>query len=326
MIDFNPEYIGNNTEKGLIRLAIVPPLLKQGDTVGIVTLGSPLAAEIINERIATLESFGFNVILGQSVYAQTGFLAGPAEERAADVMAMFANDDVSMILPTRGGVGVAGILPFLDFDFIRAHPKIVSGYSDITILLNTLTQFADLVTFHSLLLLDFRATTPVYNFNQFFAITSDLSATRIIENPPEIPQLSLIPGNVTGQIVGGNLTALISLLGTPYEIDTKGKILFLEEVHEPINTVYRYLEMLLEAGKFADCNGIIMGECTECSAAYFTSYRDLIDAMIVPLGKPLMIQVTTGHGFFKTAIPVGATVNLNTVQNSLTILEPTVHG
>lgn len=307
-------------------MAIVPPILKQGDTIGIVTLGSPLPAEIINERIVTLESMGFNVLLGQSVYAETGFLAGSAEMRAADVMTMFADNDVDMILPTRGGVGVAGILPFLDFNYIRTHPKIVSGYSDITILLNTLTQFANLVTFHSLLLLDFQISTPAYNFNQFFSITSNVSATRIIENPPEIAQLSLVPGNVTGQIVGGNLTAFISLLGTPYEIDTRGKILFLEDVHEPTNTVYRYLEMLEQARKFSDCLGIIMGECTECPAAYSTSYRDLIDAMIVPLGKPLMIQVTTGHGFYKTAIPVGATVNLNTIENRLTILEPTVHG
>lgn len=146
----------------------------------------------------------------------------------------------------------------------------------------------------------------------------------MIENPPNIPQISLVAGDVTGPIVGGNLTALISMLGTPYEIDTKGKILFLEETHEPVNTVYRYLNMLKLAGKFNDCIGIVMGECTNCPPAYNTSYMDLINEVIVPLGKPLMTNVMTGHGFYKAAIPIGAIANLNTNTNTFTITEPTV--
>lgn len=305
-------------------MAIKPPILRAGDTIGIVTLGSPLSAVTINERIRVLESTGLNVVLGQSVYAQTGFLAGSDIERAADLMNMFANDDVKMILPTRGGVGVAGILPYLDYDFISKHPKLISGYSDITILLNALAQFANLITLHSLLLIDFRASTPAYNYDQFFAATSVYAPTRKIDNPPAIPQLSIVRGNVTGPVVGGNLTSFIGTLGTPYEIDTKGKIVFLEETHEPVNTVYRYLNMLKLAGKFDDCIGIVMGECTNCITAYNTSYVDLINAVLVPLGKPLMINVTTGHGFYKAAIPVGATANLNTVNNTFTVTEPTV--
>lgn len=305
-------------------MAIRPTILEVGDTIGIVTLGSPLAPATINARIQVLESFGFNVILGQSVYDATGFLAGTAAQRANDLMNMFANDDVKMILPTRGGVGVAGILPFLDYSFIESHPKIVSGYSDITLLLNALAQKSNVITFHSLLLIDFRLNTPAYNYNQFFAATSAILETRVIDNPPGIPQISVIPGNVTGPIVGGNLTALISTLGTPFEIDTRGKILFLEETHEPINTVYRYIEMLRMAGKFADCIGIVMGECTQCPVAYNTSYTDLINGVIVPLGKPLLTNVTTGHGYYKAAIPVGAVANLDTVNNTFTVMEPTV--
>lgn len=305
-------------------MAIKPPILQAGDTIGIVTLGSPLARETINERIQFLESMGFNIVLGQSVYAQTGFLAGSDMERANDLMDMFANDAVKLILPTRGGVGVAGILPFLDYTFIQNNPKLISGYSDITILLNILAQKSNLITLHDLLLIDFRESTPAYNFNQFFAATSTLLEMRTIENPPEIPQISVVLGNVTGPIVGGNLTSLIGTLGTPYEIDTKGKILFLEETHEPTNTVYRYLSMLELAGKFDDCIGIVMGECTNCPSAYNTTYNDVINAVIVPLGKPLMTNVTTGHGFYKAAIPIGAMANLNTVNNTFTVVEPTV--
>ncbi|MEI3613454.1 S66 peptidase family protein [Pseudogracilibacillus sp. SO30301A] len=305
-------------------MAVRPSILEQGDTIGIVTLGSPLGPMVINRGIQTLENFGFNVVLGKNVYAATGFLAGSPEERAVDLMNMFENNTVKMILPTRGGVGVDGILPFLDYDVIRNNPKIISGYSDITTLLNTLTQMSNLITFHSLLLLDFRPSTPAYNYNQFFSATSVVLPSRVIENPQGIPQTSVIPGNVTGTIVGGNLTSLISSLGTPYEIDTEGKILFLEDTHEPTNTIYRYLNMLKLAGKFDDCVGIVMGECTNCPNAYNTSYADLINGVIAPLGKPLMTNVTTGHGYYKAAIPIGARANLNTVNNTFTVLEPTV--
>src|SRR5690625_1914988 len=153
-------------------MAIKPPILQFGDTVGIVTLGSPLAPAIINERIMTLSSYGFQVVLGESVYAQTGFLAGSPEMRAQDLMNMFTNENVKLILPTRGGVGVEGILPYLDYQLIQKNPKLISGYSDITILLNTLAQFSNLITLHSLLLVNFRQGEPTYNFDQFFSATS----------------------------------------------------------------------------------------------------------------------------------------------------------
>lgn len=305
-------------------MAIQPPMLRSGDTIGIVTLGSPLNADVINSRIEVLRSMGFNVVLGRNVYAQTGFLAGTDEQRAADLMTMFQNKQVKMILPTRGGTGVAGILPFLDFTVIRNNPKIVTGYSDITVLLNVLHQLVDLITFQSLLLIDFRSDTPAYNFNQFFSATSVSSPTRVIQNPPGIPLISRIPGNVTGTLVGGNLTSFVDTLGTPFEIDARGKILLLEETHEPTNTVYRYLNHLKLAGKFRDCAGIIMGECTGCLEAYGVSYEELIDEFIVPLGKPLMTNLTTAHGTYKAALPIGAAVNLNTTNNTLTVQEPTV--
>ena len=305
-------------------MKIKPPILQPGDTIGIVTLGSPLADSTINSRIETLKYLGFQVVLGQYVYAENGFLAGTDEQRASDLMNMFADDRVKMILPTRGGVGVAAILPYLDYTFIRNNPKILSGYSDITVLLNVLAQYSNLITFQSLLLIDFTTNAPAYNYNQFFTATSTFTAPRQIQNPPGIPQISRIMGNVTGPIVGGNLTSFVDTLGTPYEIDTKGRILLLEETHEPVNTVYRYMNALKLAGKFDDCIGIVMGQCTNCPVAYGVSYENLINKFAVPLGKPLMSNVTTAHGTYKAAIPIGATVNLDTVNNALTVLEPTV--
>lgn len=305
-------------------MAIKPPILRAGDTIGIVTLGSPLSADIINARVLTLRSMGFNVILGNYVYAANGFLAGTDQQRASDFMRMVVNPDVRMILPTRGGVGVAGILPFLDYPTIAQNPKIVSGYSDITVLLNVLNLFANLITFHSLLLINFTTTEPAYNFNQFFTATSTITPIRMIENPPGVPLIGRVGGNVTGPIVGGNLTSLVDTLGTPFEIDTRGRILFLEETHEPINKVYRLLNHLRLAGKFRDCIGIVMGECTDCLPAYGKTYDALINETLVPLRRPLLTNLASGHGVYKAAIPIGATVNLNTFNNTLTVLESTV--
>ncbi|WNQ10765.1 LD-carboxypeptidase [Paenibacillus aurantius] len=305
-------------------MALKPPRLQAGDTIGIVTLGSPLAPDIINSGLDVVRGMGFQVVLGKYVYANNGYLAGTEEQRASDLMSMFTNDQVKLILPSRGGVGVSGILPYLDFSVIRQNPKLITGYSDITVLLNALAQYADLITLQSLLLIDFRANTPAYNYNQFFAATSVVSETRPIVNPPNMPLVSRVPGNVTGPIVGGNLTSFIGTLGTPYETDTKGKILLLEETHEPINTVYRYMKHLQLAGKFDDCLGIVIGECTACQIAYGATYENLIQDFLVPLGKPLMTGLASAHGVYKAAIPIGARVNLNTEANTLTIVETTI--
>ncbi len=305
-------------------MAIKPPVLQSGDTIGLITPGSPIDAGIIDARVQFLRDRGFNVVFGKYVYSIDGIVSAPADKRAEDIMDMFKNPDVKMILPTRGGTGVQGILPFLDFDIIKENPKLISGYSDITVLMNSLYQYSDLITFHSLMLIDFRAETPAYNFNQFFTATSTFTSPRVIQNPPEMMLMSVTPGNVTGPIVGGNLTSIVNTLGTPYEIDTKGKILFLEEVHAPATMIFRFLTQLSMAGKFNDCLGIIMGECTNCPASYNTTYSDLINYFLVPFKKPLMINLATGHGRYKAAIPIGASVNLNTTNNTLTVLEPTV--
>ncbi|RUS45012.1 LD-carboxypeptidase [Cohnella sp. AR92] len=306
-------------------MAIQSPALRQGDTVGIVTLGSPLDAEVIRARIAYLEGMGFQVAVGRHVFDQNGFLSGTETERASDLMAMFADPKVRLILPSRGGVGVEGILPYLDFNLIRQCPKLLSGYSDITVLLNAIYQFSGVIALHSLMLIDFKPDTPAYNFNQFLAAASSASVPRLILNPPELPPMKgLVPGSVFGPLVGGNLTSLVGSLGTPFEIDTRGKVLFLEETHEPVNTVYRYLEQLKLAGKLHAAVGILMGGCTNCTDAYGKSYEDLIREFLVPLRKPLVSGIASGHGTYKAALPIGAFVHLDANQGKLALLEPAV--
>jgi muramoyltetrapeptide carboxypeptidase len=290
-----------------------------------VTLGSPiLNREAINTGIQTLRNMGFNVVLGRHVFSFGGIVAAPANERAKDLMDMITNPNIKLILATRGGTGVQSIFPYLDFDVIRQNPKIISGYSDITALLNIIYQLSNVITFHSLMAGDFQVNTPPYNFNQFFEATSTRTSPRVISNPPELPFISLVPGNVTGTIVGGNLTSLVNTLGTPYEIDTKGKILFFEETNAPSNTIYRFLLQLIMAGKFDDCIGIVIGQCTSCTVSYGTTFYNLINSLLVPIRKPIISNLATGHGYYKATIPIGATVQLNATEPSLRVLEATV--
>lgn len=305
-------------------MAIKPPKLQYGDTVGIVSLGSPMSETTIQARIQVVEQMGFRTLIGESVYVRTGFLSGSPQLRAQDFMNMINNDEVKWILPVRGGVGVAGILPYLDYGNIRTKPKIVSGYSDITILLNTLHQFSDLITYQSIMLTDFQASTPEYNFTQFFSSVMEPTAPRLVENPPNFPLFGPVPGTATGEIVGGNLTSFVDSLGTPYETDTRGKILFLEDTNESVNTIYRYLAHLEAAGKFRDCVGIVMGTCTNCSIAYDTTYNDLINGFLVPLGKPLLTNLQSAHDFYKACVPIGALATLDATNRTLTIIEDTV--
>lgn len=305
-------------------MAIQPPRLRVGDTIGIVSLGSPMSETTIQARIQVLEQMGFNTIIGESVYARTGFLSGSPQLRARDFMRMIYDDNVKWILPVRGGVGVAGILPFLDYAAIQSNPKIISGYSDITILLNTVYQFSDLITFQSLMLTDFQPSTPEYNFEQFFSSVMETQVPRSIDNPPDVPLLDLVPGVVTGEIVGGNLTSFVDSLGTAYETDTSGKILFLEDTNESVNTIYRYLAHLEAAGKFRDCAGIVMGTCTNCFVAYDTSYRDLINGFLVPLGKPLLTNLQSAHDFYKACVPIGTLATLDATNRTFTLQEDTV--
>ena len=301
-------------------------MLESGDTIGVVTLGSPILNQpAFNTGIRTLQEMGFQIVFGRYVQSFGGIVAAPPAARAEDLMSMFRNPDVKLILASRGGTGIQTIFPYLDYEVIRNNPRIISGYSDMTALLNQLYQAANLITFHSLMVADFNPGTSAYNFNQFFESTSTLISPRTIYNPPEIPLETLVPGNVTGPVVGGNLTSIVSTLGTPYEMDTTGKIFFIEEINAPTNTVYRYLTQLMMAGKFNQCLGIVVGQCTNCSVSYGTSFMDLINALLVPLGKPLITNLATGHGLYKATIPIGATANLNaTDEPSLTILEPAV--
>lgn len=295
-----------------------PPPLKKGDTIGVVTLGSPAKEEELNRGTAVLNNMGYHVLLGNYALSQN-FPATTATHRAQDLMEMFLNPSVKMILGLRGGTGVADILPLLDYSLIRLNPKILAGYSDLSILLNVITQFTGLVTFNAPMLLDIHAETPPFNLEHFLKIIS-LARPYSIKNPAHMPFISKVKGTAIGPLAGGNLTSIIGSLATPFEINTKGKILFLEDINESSTRVYRLLTHLLRAGKFHDVSGIIIGECTNCKTEYNTTYEQVIEKLLVPLGKPLLMNLATGHGKYKVTIPIGSVGRLDTDRGTITIL------
>lgn len=296
-----------------------PPCIQKGDTIGIVTLGSPSKDEEIKRGTAVLTEMGYKVHLGEHILSQE-FPAAPPKVRATDLMQMFLNPKVKMILGSRGGTGVADILVHLDYKQIKQNPKILAGYSDFSILLNAVNQQTGLITYNTPMLLDLHPETPEFTINQLIQAISTRNKPYTLTNPSQMPLVCKVKGKAVGPLVGGNLTSIIGSLGTPFEINTNGKILFLEEINEYSTQIYRLLTHLIHAGKFRDVSGIILGEFTKCPTEYDTPYEQIVEKLLVPLGKPLLMNLATGHGKYKATLPIGALVRLDTESGAITIL------
>ena len=217
-----------------------PAALRRGDTVALVCPSSrPFDPGKITQGKAFLESEGFNVIVGENVLKRYGNFAGTDDERLADFHAAWANPEVKAVLCERGGNGASRLLPRLDYGLIRANPKILIGYSDITALHLAIHKQTGLITLHGPVVMDARATG--YSYEQFMrALTSDQPLGALADPPvaspypPPYPPFRTVirPGQAHGRLIGGNLTLIMETIGTPYEIDTEGCILFVEDLGE----------------------------------------------------------------------------------------------
>ena len=300
--------------------------LKTGDTIGLVAPAGIESVEEIEKGIEKLKSLGFNIKKGKHIYDKWGYFAGRDEDRAEDIMDMFEDDEVHMVLCVRGGYGAMRIVPYLDFHKIGKHPKIFMGYSDITVLLNTMYQKEGLITFHG----------PMASSNLDVDETLDSFLSTImkgnegycIENPPYIPMVSNTDQSVEGRIAGGNLSLICSVLGTPYEIDIKDKLLFIEEVGEAPYRIDRMLTQLQLTGKLKECSGIILGQFTDCHDGEeekntFTLSQVLEDR-IMNLNKPVLTNFMCGHDNPKLVLPIGAKARLNCKKGQIEIIQSVV--
>ncbi len=299
--------------------------LKTGDTIGLVAPAGIEDTEKIEKGIDKLKSLGFNVKKGKHIYDKWGYFAGKDEDRAKDIIDMFEDDEVNMVLCVRGGYGAMRVMPYLNFNKIKNKPKIFMGYSDITVLLNAMYQKEGLITFHG----------PMLNSSLYVEETLESFLSTImkgheeycIENPVHIPMLSNTDKSAEGRIVGGNLSLICSVLGTPYEIDIKDKILFIEEVGESPYRIDRMLTQLKLTGRLKECSGIILGQFTECDGEEdkntFT-LRQVLEDRVMNLNMPVITNFMCGHDNPKLVLPIGAKARLNCRKGKIEILQAVV--
>lgn len=314
------------------RKKIRPHRLKRGDTVGLVTPGSYLDDEGLQKAVTNLEGLGFHVKLSANIRAERGFTAGTDGERLADLHAMFADPQVSAVWCARGGYGCSRLLPGLDFDLIKKHPKVLIGYSDITALLQAIHLRTGLVCFHG----------PVgaseftdYTRSQVTAMLLEGAAPFTIqpaaangEAPEEAFQpLVISEGQARGPLAGGNLSLLAAMAGTPFDLDVRGKLLFIEDVGEKPYRIDRMLTQLRQSSKLQEAAGIALGIWADCEADpedRSLTLRQTLADRLGDLGIPVAYGLSFGHIDNQCTLPVGITAELDTNNLTITLQEAAV--
>lgn len=310
---------------------IKPRRLQPGDTVGMVLPASmEFETHELSVGIEQLEALGFKVKVGANAAAKHGYFAGTDEQRAADVNSMFADPEVDGIFAYTGGWGTPRLLPLLDYEMIRRNPKVLIGFSDVTALVNVIHQKTGLVTFHGPVASSNLEPWTLENMNRVLTSADPIG---VLANPPkresELIQRrfrtwAIREGRATGRLVGGNLTLLAALMGTPWEVDTRGAILLLEDVREAVYRVDRMLTQLAQGGKFADLRGVVFGYCSNCPAEGGFSLEEVLRDHFERLGIPVFAGLAFGHIEQKLTLPIGLDATMDAAAGTLTIAESAV--
>lgn len=298
---------------------------RAGDTIGIIATSSPVDQELLPKAIAEVEALGYKVKVGETCkQSYGGYLAGTPEQRADGLNAMFADDEVDGILCLRGGYGAPQILPLLDYDCIAQNPKLFVGYSDITALHTVFGQNANLATLHGpMAASDLAHGLDDWSKSYLIRALSEPEPLGDLINPPGEEIVCMVEGCASGPVVGGNLTLVAALMGTPYQLDTRGKLLFLEEIDEEPYRVDRMLTQLALGGVFEDCAGVILGTWTNCEPKKREGFSvwDVVQNIVVPYEKPTIWNIQIGHGAVNMALPFGVEATLDATAGKLTIEE-----
>ena len=312
---------------------VKPERLRLGDTVGIVAPASGVFnPSTIYFGQQLLEDWGYRVKLGQSIYRRHGYLAGTDQERLEDLHQMFADPQVKAIICLRGGYGALRLVEQLDYQLIRENPKVFLGFSDITALHIAISQQTGLITFHGPVINKLIRGLTSFTKESMLKTITQSKPFGVLTNPPNGPNpFSIAPGKGSGQLVGGNLSLICATMGTPYELDTRGKILFLEEVGEEPYRIDRMLTQLELAGKFAEVKGIIFGQSVECvPRAYQPSFyctfslEEILMEKFKEMQVPVLYNLTCGHGKDCFTLPVGVAVTLDADEGVIKIREGAV--
>lgn len=328
-----PAGLAAASAQGAAPALIKPAALRPGDTVGVITpstyVSDPARLDLVPK---TIEHFGLKWKMGRNVRKRTGYLGGSIEERVGDIHEMFADPGIQAIFCIRGGYGSPQLLDRLDYALIRRNPKIFAGYSDITAMHLAIQRHSGVVTFHSPVVLSRFTDWTQDHFRRALFTTEK---RREVRNPPEgnslrpsHPVRAIRAGKASGRLTGGNLTLISSLMGTPYEPDTRGAILFLEDVGEEPYRIDRMLTQLRLAGKFDDAAGLVFGECVDCNPKEFRpgfestfSLNEVLDDILGGLKIPVMSGLLIGHTDDQATLPMGVEAVMDTDQGSLTLID-----
>lgn len=307
---------------------IKPERLREGDRICVVSPASPTLTNIYYEKgKAVLDAMGYHVMPGRHVHDRRLLFAGDAKARAADINSAFQDRSIKAIICVRGGCGTAQILPYIDFPVVARNPKIFVGYSDITALQTAIFQGTGLVTFYGpMVSTDFGKQLTGYTRESFLNMLTNTGEGIELKNPAKKELTAIVPGKAKGRLAGGCLSIAVASLGTQYEIDTKDKILFFEDIDEKPHRIDRYLTQLAMAGKFRQARGIIFGTFRQCSytardnySKYGVTLLDIIRERTVPLGIPCIYGLQFGHVRSKLTIPFGAAAALDATSKRVTV-------
>jgi muramoyltetrapeptide carboxypeptidase len=307
-----------------------PPKLNKRDLIGIIAPASPVAdPSRIDQGVSYLERLGYNVVVGANVQKKHGYLAGTDEERAADLHAMFRDRRVKAIICARGGYGTPRLLRLLDFRLIKRNPKIFVGFSDITALQLAFWEKCGLVTFHApMLATDMAQPMDPFTEEMFWLLLTSNRKVGAVAFPEPMETKILRPGSFVGHLLGGNLSILVSLLGTPYHPSLDNAALFLEEVGEEPYRVDRMLMQLQNASALKKCRGVMIGQCTDCAprdpSRPSLTLDEVLKEFALAFKKPAISNVPFGHVEQKMTLPLGVKVRVNVERRAMELLEAAV--
>ena len=313
---------------------LLPGSLKPGDTVGLITPSSYVSdPDELAFAKRFCEFFQLKWKMGANVGKRFGYLAGTAQQRVDDLHAMFSDRQVQGVFCIRGGYGSAQMLDKLDYSLIRSNPKVFLGYSDITALHVAIGQRTGLVTFHGPVSLSHLTEWSQQHLRAALFANAPIGAvTNPAESNPLRPghsQRTVRGGKARGALAGGNLTLLSTTLGTPYGIETAGKILLMEDIGEDIYRIDRMLTQLRLAGKLQAAAGIVVGECKDCpppghDSAY--ALGEVLDYLLGDLNIPVLYGLSFGHTIDQVTLPLGSMASLDADQQTLTIETSATRG
>lgn len=296
--------------------------LYPGARVALVAPASAVPEERLQPALDAVKAFGLEPVVFPSCYYVNhhGYFAADDAQRAKDIQDAFADTDIQGVVCIRGGYGAGRLLPLLNLRDIARHPKFFAGYSDVTALHIAFNQCCRFVTYHTPMpstewykgLDEF--TTAYLRRALFGALTGPMPLGAHTE--------TLSPGKAKGQLCGGNLSLVQNSLGTPWEIDTRGKLLFLEDVDEKTYHLDVMLTQLRNAGKFDDCAGILLGDWTNCvpeRPELTLTIEEIIRETILPAGKPVLAGLPAGHSLPTLSLPLGAVAVMDTDAKTLEV-------